>query len=122
MRKNFTSISLAYIIKIKPDAGSEEDLPINEKRVKVRIPSLHGPLKEDMLPPGVDPRIYFTPDESLPWAQVMYPIGSVDPKKESLLKEGEIVYVLFPSTDNFSSPIVVGTTGTISDEFEGGTA
>lgn len=108
---NSSYIALAVVIKIEDD----EALKVNENRIQIRIPSIHGPLKEEDLPPDADKLTQWTPDEHLPWAFIIYPLGTKSPNKTSLFQEKEIVYVMFPYGDT-SNPVVIGTAGRLVEE------
>ena len=77
-------------------------------KVRVRIPNVHGPYSVEDLPPEM--QNLRTDDDYLPWASICYPLGTSSPKT-SIVKDKEIVYVLFSST-SLNYPLIIGTTGT----------
>ena len=110
--KHFDSIVLAVVDLV----NDPERNPTNESRVRVRIPALHGPMRIDQLPIGADPNYDYTDREDLPWAQVVFPLGVSMGEKSNLIREHELVYVVIPSFDSISDPVVVGTTGRLIEE------
>lgn len=98
MKNNFGQVTKGIVIEI--DETSD--------RVKVRIPVLHGPPSVESLPSEAEK--YWTSNDTLPWSEVMYPLGSEGQTLSSLLKVGEVVYVLFTSA-SYRHPLVIGTTG-----------
>lgn len=95
---NFGQITKAIVI----------DLDENSNRVKVRIPVFHGPPTTENLPEEAEK--YWTSDSSLPWAEVMYSLGTESPSLSSMLQVGEVVFVMFTSA-SYRHPLIVGTTG-----------
>lgn len=71
------------------------------KKVKVRIPAIHGPLESDGKP-------YWVKEDDLPYASINYPLGLNH--NDFQLVPGTIVYIEFIAND-LSYPIVVGWAG-----------
>ena len=93
----FGQINKAIVIEVKPEDG----------KVKIRIPDFHGPHSTDGMPPEAIRR--WVSDDKLPWAEVMYPVGT--PLAEpNLLTIGEVVYIIFTDTQ-YKRPLVIGTSG-----------
>lgn len=110
--KDFDIIVLAVVDLVNdPDRD-----PVNESRVRVRIPALHGPMRVDQIPIGADPTYDYTDREDLPWAQVVFPLGVSMGEKSNLIREHELVYVILPSFESISDPVVIGTTGRLVEE------
>lgn len=93
----FGQVNKAIVIEVNSE----------DRKVKIRIPDFHGPHSTDGMPPESIRR--WVPDDRLPWAEVMYPVGAyaADPK---LLTLGEVVYVIFTDTQ-YKSPLIIGTSG-----------
>lgn len=116
MADSVFSLMTAIVISRK----DEEGRPCNKGRVQVRIPAFHGPLKSEDIPDGRQGFIKATwiRDELLPWASVVYPIGTKDVTEstaETMFQDKEVVFVSFSGGDP-SYPIIVGTTGMILEE------
>lgn len=103
---NYGQVTLAVVVST---VDSKNNL-MHQNKVKVRIPSLHGPSTEEQLPSNSSKS--WVSDDVLPWADVMYPVGtsidSQDPSK--FFKIGEIVYIIFTNT-SYRRPVIIGTTG-----------
>lgn len=93
----------------------DKDLLTNKHRLQIRVPLLHGPTREDLLPPNV--RKFWIEDKYLPWYNIMYPIGTKDPNKESLFQKNEVVYVMYSDT-TYKSGLIIGTTGRLINSEE----
>lgn len=94
------TITLGVVVEL------EDSSPDNKNRVKVRIPTIHGPMKQSDLPAEWS-RAIWTDDDHLPWVPICFPLGTSSPDK-SLLKEKEIVYIAFTGSGN-SGPVIIGT-------------
>lgn len=85
----------------------EDSSPENKNRIQVRIPAIHGPMKESDIPPEWSKSNSWVDDEHLPWVPVCWPLGTRTPEK-SIFEEKEIVYIAYTGSGS-SSPLVVGT-------------
>lgn len=86
--------------------------PAGFNRVRVRIPELHGPMDPSVynnmdgtLVGGTMGKTYWVPDESIPWSEVNYPIGST-----ALPEVNQVVLVGFFDGQS-SQPVVLGWLG-----------
>lgn len=95
-------MALGIVISLEDEKGRE----INKNKVKVRIPILHGPMKAEDLPAEWSNSTRVE-DEDLPWVSICYPLGTASPNK-SLVKEKEVVYLMYTDSDN-AVPVIVGT-------------
>lgn len=105
--------------------GFVKIIDIIEHTVRIRIPSLHGPNKITDYPSSVSNEkrnALWTLDKNLPFASVMFPLGTnledlvwtnteVTSGDVKLIQKDEVVYVLFPESNNNDNPIIIGTTG-----------
>lgn len=82
----------------------------NAGKLKIRVPDLHGPVNQEDLPSEMSK--YWAPDDQLPWAEVMYAPGTIDPFPSSVFCIGEVVYVIFTNT-SYRRPLVIGTSGRV---------
>ena len=98
MKNNYGQVTKGIVIEINETSD----------RVKLRIPVFHGPPSLVNLPEEAEK--YWTNDDSLPWAEVMYPFGSEGQTLSSMMRVGEVVYVIFTSS-SYRHPLVIGTTG-----------
>lgn len=101
---------LGVVVALDDDKG----LKSNEDKVKVRIPSIHGPMKREDLPAEWSETKSWVDDDHLPWIPICYPLGTSFPSK-SILKEKEIVYIHYTGSDS-SAPIVIGTAARLVEE------
>lgn len=99
VKTNFGQVTKAIVV-------DTEDIS-KRGRIKLRIPSFHGPPSVDHLPSEAFK--YWVSDDDLPWAEVMYPIGTHNPSP-SIFEKGEVVFIVFTST-SYRHPLVIGTTG-----------
>lgn len=104
------SATLGIVISLEDEEGAE----VNKDKVKVRIPSEHGPLKKEDLPEEWSKTSYWVEDKDLPWIPICYPLGTSSPNK-NLLKEKEIVYILYTGPGR-SAPVIVGTAAILVKE------
>ena len=78
--------------------------PAGYKRIKVRIPCIHGPITKDFLPDEYN-KVNRVEDLAIPWAEVNYPYGSdITPERN------QVVLVGFISGDP-GKPVVLGWLG-----------
>ena len=84
-------------------AISNEDQPGFAERYKVRIMGYHTPDREVL------------PDESLPWATVMYPVtagaGGRASSQNANITQGMFVFGFFMDGDNAQQPVIMGCLG-----------
>ena len=70
----------------------------SEKRIKVRIPEIHGPSEDYYSLPETSTLTYgYTKDEDLPWLKVPITPGFSSTLKKQLYPKGYSVYVTFPT-------------------------
>ena len=108
---DISSFTSAIVVQVEDDMYRT----INDNRVKVRVPTIHGPSSAEDLPDNIDnfkidKNLQWTPDENLPWASIIFPVGSTSYDKSSLFQVGQIVYVIFPY-DDLTKPYIIGVTG-----------
>ena len=101
---------IGVIVSLEDDKG----LKSNEDKVKVRIPSIHGPMKREDLPGEWSGTTSWVDDDHLPWIPICYPVGTSSPDK-SMLKEKEIVYIHYTGP-NCSAPVIIGTAAKLVKE------
>ena len=109
------TIGLAVIVETEYSGTEPGGDVINKDRVQIRIPELHGTMKEEQMPEGRED--LWVKDEDLPWVNIVYPVGTSSPNK-SLLKKDEIVYVVMDNTNSITRPVILGTTGKLIDKGE----
>lgn len=85
-----------------------DHLSDREGCVQVRVPIFHGPSRQSDLPSGAQSQ--WVKDKDLPWMEVIYPVGTVNPNVSSFFKINEIVYVTYTTTSS-TRGVVIGTTG-----------
>lgn len=102
-------VAVGVVISLEDDTGD----PANKNRVKVRIPMIHGPMKQSDLPSEWSNSTWVD-DDGLPWVPICFPLGTASPDK-SLLKEKEIVYLLYTDRDN-KYPVIIGTAARLVEE------
>lgn len=107
---NNCSFTLGIVVQLN-DPNHDK---AHKNKVKVRIPQVHGPMKQTDLPYFWANSHSWTDDDHLPWVPIMYPLGTRTPNK-SLLREKEIVYLAYMGDSN-SVPTIVGTTTTLVKE------
>lgn len=105
-------VTRAIIIKTSTSLmGNVEEVP--KGKVRVRIPSIHGPTRRDKLPPEYQGfRSGYVNDADLPFASVCLPLGTKSNDVSSLFQDKEIVYIMWTST-SMDTPLVIGTTGVV---------
>ena len=79
--------------------------PAGYKRVRVRIPALHGAMTKEFYPDETMAKTNRTREKSLPWVPVCYPLGSDIPPEPN-----QVVFVGFISGDP-DKPVVLGWLG-----------
>lgn len=99
------SVTAGIIIALEDDSGEAA----NRNRVKVRIPTIHGPTTNFQIPEEYQ-GLSRIPDEELPWVPICYPVGTTE-RDKSLLRENEVVYVIV--VDGGSDYLIIGTSTSI---------
>lgn len=102
------TIALGIVVEL------DDGRPENETRVKVRIPTLHGPMKRTDLPPEWSNAVW-TDDDHLPWVPICYNLGTRIPRKGPMIQLNEILYIAYTGA-NASGPVIIGTTTKIYKE------
>ena len=97
-------MSIGKVLGLTKGVVIDTEDPSGFKRIRVRIPQIHGPFTKEFMPDNLN-TVNRVEDNCIPWAEVNYPFGTdITPELN------QVVLVGFISGDS-DKPVVLGWLG-----------